>query len=159
MADVFVSYARGDQKIAEAVAEQLADAGFTTWWDSELLPHNRFATTIEEEIRAASAVIVIWSAKAAASPWVRAEAELARGRDKLIQVVVDHSEIPLPFNQYQAADLSNWRGDPVDPRWRRSWRASPTLLRRDRPTVPQALKPSERERRSDGAICNRADRS
>jgi len=119
MADVFVSYAREDQKTAQAVAEQLAEAGFTTWWDSELLPHNRFATTIEEEIRAASAVIVIWSAKAAASPWVRAEAELARGRDKLIQVVVDHSEIPLPFNQYQAADLSNWRGDPVDPRWRK----------------------------------------
>jgi len=119
MADVFVSYARGDQDLARIVAEQLSGAGFTAWWDSDLLPHNKFANVIEEEICAASAVIVLWSRAAIASSWVRGEAELARAQNKLIQVVIDHSQIPLPFNQYQAADLSTWRGDPSDPHWRK----------------------------------------
>jgi tetratricopeptide (TPR) repeat protein len=89
------------------------------WWDSELLPHNSFATVIEDEIRAAKAVVVIWSKAATESQWVRAEAELGRSQRKLIQVVADQSPIPLPFNQYQAADLRHWHGDPADPQWRK----------------------------------------
>jgi tetratricopeptide (TPR) repeat protein len=119
MADVFVSYARGDQRLAQTVAKHLTDGGFTVWWDTELLPHNRFATEIEDQIRAAHAVLVIWSRTAATSPWVRAEAELARAEGKLIQVSVDESTIPLPFNQYQCADLRHWHGNEVDPQWRK----------------------------------------
>ena len=117
MADVFVSYARGDQQLAQRVAEQLTGAGFTVWWDTDLLPHNRFATVIEEQIHAARAVLVVWSEAAAMSPWVRAEAELGRAEGKLIQVSVDESTIPLPFNQYQSADLRHWHGNQTDPQW------------------------------------------
>jgi tetratricopeptide (TPR) repeat protein len=119
MADVFVSYARGDQPLAAKIAQHLVGAGFTAWWDSALLPHNSFATVIEEEIRAARAVLVIWSEKAIRSEWVRGEAELARAQGKLIQVSVDGSPIPLPFNQYQAADLRRWKGHASDPQWRK----------------------------------------
>ena len=119
MADVFVSYARGDQRLAQFVAKRLTDSGYTVWWDTELLPHNRFANVIEDQIRAAHAVLVIWSTTAAASPWVRAEAELGRAKGKLIQVSVDESAIPLPFNQYQTADLRNWHGNAADPQWRK----------------------------------------
>ena len=119
MADVFVSYARNDQRWAARVAEHLFGAGFTVWWDTDLLPHNRFATVIEEQIRAARAVLVIWSEAAATSPWVRAEAEAGRRDGKLIQVLVDESQIPLPFNQYQSADLKRWHGDEADPQWRK----------------------------------------
>lgn len=118
MADVFVSYARGDQPLAEAIAQGLTSAGFSAWWDTNLLPHNRFANVIEEEIRAASAVLVIWSAAASESQWVRAEAEFGRAGGKLIQVTVDGCPIPMPFNQYQAADLRQWNGDPANPQWR-----------------------------------------
>jgi tetratricopeptide (TPR) repeat protein len=119
MADVFVSYARGDQQLAMLVAKHVAAAGFTVWWDSDLLPHNRFATVIEEQIHAASAVLVIWSHAATTSPWVRSEAELGRVEGKLIQVSVDQSMIPLPFNQYQSADLRHWHGNQADPHWRK----------------------------------------
>lgn len=119
MADVFVSYARGDQRIAQLVAERLTDAGFTVWWDTELLPHNRFGIVIEDQIQAARAVLVIWSRAAATSPWVRAEAELGRAGGKLIQVSIDESAIPIPFNQYQSADLSHWAGSNSDPHWRK----------------------------------------
>lgn len=119
MADVFVSYARGDERIARTVAQRLTEAGYSVWWDSELLPHTRFGNVIEEEIGAASAVLVIWSALAAKSQWVRAEAELGRSDGKLIQVAIDQSPIPLPFNQYQVADLRHWRGDRTNPQWQK----------------------------------------
>lgn len=119
MADVFVSYARGDQPLAERIAQHLIGEGFTAWWDSDLLPHESFASVIQQEIQGARAVLVIWSETAARSQWVRAEAELARAEGKLIQVVVDPCTIPLPFNQYQAADLRHWRGDSADPQWRK----------------------------------------
>jgi tetratricopeptide (TPR) repeat protein len=119
MADVFVSYARGDQLLAERVAQHLIGAGFTAWWDSDLLPHESFASVIQQEIQRARAVLVIWSETGARSQWVRAEAELARAEGKLIQVVVDQCTIPLPFNQYQAADLRRWHGDTADPQWRK----------------------------------------
>ncbi|MFZ0498664.1 MAG: TIR domain-containing protein [Steroidobacteraceae bacterium] len=119
MADVFVSYARGDQSLAEKIAQHLIGAGFTTWWDSELLPHDSFANVIQQEILGARAVLVIWSEAGTRSQWVRAEAELARMEGKLIQVVADQCTIPLPFNQYQAADLRHWHGDAADPQWRK----------------------------------------
>lgn len=119
MADVFVSYARGDERIARVVAKQLTKAGYSVWWDSELLPHSRFANVIEEEIGAARAVLVIWSEIAAKSQWVRAEAELGRNQGKLIQIAIDQAAIPLPFNQYQIAQLRRWRGDPTNPEWQK----------------------------------------
>ena len=117
MADVFVSYARNDARLAKRVAESLRAAGYDVWWDSELLPHHSFAQSIEKEVRAAKAVVVVWSEHAVASQWVRAEADLARSLDKLVQVSVDHCVPPLPFNQYQTADLRTWKGAASDPRW------------------------------------------
>lgn len=119
MADVFVSYARGDQRIARIVAQRLIDAGYSVWWDSELLPHTRFASVIEQEIGAARAVLVIWSKIAAKSQWVCAEAELGRAESKLVQVAIDQSSIPLPFNQFQTADLRRWHGDPANAQWQK----------------------------------------
>jgi len=117
MADIFVSYARPDAPVAQKVAEGLKTAGYDVWWDSELLPHHAFAQAIEKEVRAARAVVVVWSQNALDSQWVRAEADLARSQGKLVQVTIDRCELPLPFNQYQTADLRTWKGDPADPRW------------------------------------------
>ncbi len=117
MADVFVSYARSDAPQAAKIAESLKTAGYDVWWDSELLPHHAFAQSIEKEVRAARAVVVVWSEHAVASQWVRAEADLARSQDKLVQVSVDQCALPLPFNQYQTVDLRTWRGEAADPRW------------------------------------------
>jgi tetratricopeptide (TPR) repeat protein len=117
MADVFVSYARADAPVAARIAEGLKAAGYEVWWDTELLPHHAFAQSIEQEISAAAAVVVVWSENAVASHWVRAEADLARGQGKLVQVCIDRCALPLPFNQYQMADLGTWRGDASEPRW------------------------------------------
>jgi hypothetical protein len=99
MADVFVSYARPDASLATKIAHALQTAGYQVWWDRELLPHHSFAHAIEEELRAAKAVLVVWSASAVDSQWVRAEADLARSQGKLVQIARDDCAIPLPFNQ------------------------------------------------------------
>jgi tetratricopeptide (TPR) repeat protein len=118
MADVFISYARADEPVARRIADALGAAGFDVWWDTKLLPHNAFAQSIETELRAAKAVLVIWSNAAIGSQWVRAEAEAGRALGTLLQVRADDCVIPLPFNQFQTARLQRWDGDPGDLEWR-----------------------------------------
>ena len=117
MADVFISYSRTDETFAGMVAETLAAAGYQVWRDDQLPAHRAYAEVIEERLKGAKAVVVLWSAEAAKSQWVRAEADAARNAGTLIQATLDGSIPPLPFNQIQCADLSGWAGEPESPGW------------------------------------------
>ncbi len=119
MAHVFVSYARSDEDFAARVADGLRDAGYEVWRDDELPAHRSYAEVIEERINNASSVIVLWSAEAVKSQWVRAEADTARAALTLVQASIDGTIPHLPFNQIQCADLRNWNGDPTLPGWRK----------------------------------------
>jgi adenylate cyclase len=116
MTDVFVSYARSDEPQAERVAEALRAEGYHVWRDDELPAHRAYADVIEERLKSAKAVVVLWSAEAAKSQWVRAEADTARAAGTLVQGTVDGTVPPLPFNQIQCADLS---GSPQSAGWRK----------------------------------------
>jgi adenylate cyclase len=72
---------------------------------------------IEEQLASAKAVVVIWSAEAVRSHWVRSEADRARADDKLVQLTVDGARLPMPFDQIQCADLSGWTGEVGHPGW------------------------------------------
>ncbi|MGI8704887.1 MAG: TIR domain-containing protein [Sphingomicrobium sp.] len=119
MAEVFVSYARLDEPQATHVAEVLRAEGYPVWRDDELPAHRTYADVIEERLTSAEAVVVLWSAEAAKSQWVRAEADAARARGTLVQATLDGSIPPLPFNQIQCADLNGWSGDTSAPGWRK----------------------------------------
>jgi adenylate cyclase len=97
----------------------LRSAGFEVWRDDELPAHRPYAEVIEERINDASAVVVLWSAEAAKSHWVRAEADTARAALTLIQVSLDGTLPPMPFNQIQCADLKAWDGQRSAPGWRK----------------------------------------
>src|SRR3954470_12007025 len=105
MPDVFISYARSTEEQAKQAEKALRDAGYRVWRDAELPAHRTYAEVIEERLRAAKAVVVLWSAEAAKSQWVRAEADTARSVGTLIQASLDGGVPPLPFNQIQCADL------------------------------------------------------
>jgi hypothetical protein len=62
MADVFISYARGDVSKARLVADALMSRGWDVWWDRQIIPGTRFRSLISEQINAARSVIVLWSA-------------------------------------------------------------------------------------------------
>lgn len=119
MSDIFISYARGTAVQALRVAEALRASGYRVWRDDQLPAHRAYADVIEERLKAARAVVVLWSSEAVKSQWVRAEADLARQAGTLVQLRVDESVLPLPFNQIECADLAAWTGDPEAPGWKK----------------------------------------
>ncbi|HXU99193.1 MAG TPA: TIR domain-containing protein, partial [Caulobacteraceae bacterium] len=119
MSDIFISYARSTAAKAQQVAEALRALGYGVWRDDELPAHRAFAEVIEERLKAAKAVVVVWSAEAAASEWVQSEADRARAERKLVQLRVDDAPLPMPFDRIQCADLTNWSGEPDAPGWKK----------------------------------------
>src|SRR5688572_6082076 len=118
MADVFLSYARGDASEAQRFAAQLRSAGFSVWFDEQLPAHRAFGDVIEEQLEQASAIVVLWSQQAAASQWVRSEANRGREKGRLVQIRLDDARLPMPFDQVQCADLRRWDGSATAPAWR-----------------------------------------
>jgi hypothetical protein len=98
MVDVFISYSRSDQAMVAMLAHAVEAAGYQVWWDAELPPHQSYGDVITDKIAGAKAAIVVWSASAVKSEWVRAEADMARNQRKLIQTALDDVTPPLPFN-------------------------------------------------------------
>ena len=117
MSDVFVSYARPTEAQARIVAEALRSRGYAVWRDDELPAHRGYGEVIEERLKSAKAVVVIWSVDAIRSQWVRAEADLAREAGTLVQLSIDSVPPPMPFNQIQCADLYGWTGDLTAAGW------------------------------------------
>jgi adenylate cyclase len=111
MSDVFVSYARSTERQAHQIADALRAHGYDVWRDDQLPAHRSYAEVIEERLKAAKAVVVVWSLEAIGSQWVRAEADRAREAGTLVQLTVDGSLPPIPFNQIQCADLREWNGE------------------------------------------------
>jgi uncharacterized membrane protein YhaH (DUF805 family) len=117
MTDVFISYAREDAAQADRIARGLEAAGLSVFWDNEIPPGQTWADYIEGKLNQCAVAIVLWSANSTKSQWVREEARMGRG--KLIPARLDASEAPFGFGDVQAADLSQWTGDPNHPEWRR----------------------------------------
>src|SRR5262249_35370481 len=110
LSEIFISYARPNEAEARRIADALRTRGWGVWRDDELPPHRAYAEVIEERLRSAKAVVVVWTTDAAKSQWVRAEADIGRERGTLVQLTLDGAIPPLPFNQIQCADLQGWRG-------------------------------------------------
>jgi adenylate cyclase len=119
MSEIFVSYARSTAAHAQQVAQALRDLGYGVWRDDELPAHRAYGDVIEERLKLAKAVVVIWSADAVRSQWVRSEADRARADGKLVQLSIDGASLPMPFDQIQCADLSGWNGRAESPGWRK----------------------------------------
>jgi WD40 repeat protein len=108
LADIFISYSQGSPEATQDLAVDLASKGYTVWFDSRLLPMDVFWKVIRDEIRAAKAVVVIWSPRAVESEWVYAEAKMAHEMKKLICVRtpdVAAFDVPMPFNGMNVAPV------------------------------------------------------
>jgi tetratricopeptide (TPR) repeat protein len=107
---VFLSYAREDAGKARPIALALEKAGHTVWWDPHVRGGAQFSKVIEKALKAADAVVVLWSEHSVESPWVRDEAAVGRDSGRLVPVSLDGTEPPLGFRQFQTIDLSGWSG-------------------------------------------------
>jgi tetratricopeptide (TPR) repeat protein len=109
MAGVFLSYDRDDTAVARIIATALEKAGHAVWWDLHVRGGAQFAKVIEEALKAADAVVVLWSGRSVESAWVRDEAAAGRDSGRLIPVTIDGTEAPLGFRQFQTIDLTDWK--------------------------------------------------
>jgi len=114
---IFLSYAHADKTRAQRLAAALEEGGYTVWWDALIEGGSRFASSIDEALEAADAVIVLWSKNSIDSDWVRDEATHARDRHRLVPVSLDNCRPPMGFRQYQMIDMTRWHGRADSPQF------------------------------------------
>ncbi|HWS12132.1 MAG TPA: toll/interleukin-1 receptor domain-containing protein [Rhodocyclaceae bacterium] len=112
MSDIFLSYASADREQAKQCVCLLEQHGWSVWWDRSIPAGRTFDRVIEEQLAHARCVVVLWSHASAESDWVRTEAADGLRRKILVPAMIGMVEIPLEFRRVQAADLSNWKGNP-----------------------------------------------
>jgi TIR domain len=112
MPDIFISYAKEDRERVRSLVSVFESHGFSVWWDREIAAGRDFRAVINQELRAARCVVVVWSTNANASQWVCDEADEGQRRGILVPVLFDDVLPPMGFRGIQAADLTGWTGDP-----------------------------------------------
>ncbi len=115
--DIFLSYNREDAGVAKRFAEAFAAEGLNVWWDTALRSGEAYDEVTEAALRAAKAVVVLWSPRSVVSRWVRAEATIADRCKTLVPVTIEPCERPIMFELTQTAELSHWTGDAGDRAW------------------------------------------
>ncbi len=115
--DIFLSYNREDQAVAKRYADAFAAEGLNVWWDTALRSGEAYDEVTEAALRAAKAVVVLWSPRSVVSRWVRAEATIADRCKTLVPVTIEPCERPIMFELTQTAELSHWTGDAGDAAW------------------------------------------
>ena len=142
---IFLSYSRDDRNKASALVGALEVRGLTVWWDGLIEGGHEFAEKIEQALKSADVIVVLWSLTSVHSHWVRDEAATGRDRGRMVPVTIDGAEPPLGFRQIQHVDLTKWRGRKdareIDELCRAIEAAgsSAPLQVRSRPSVPSGL--------------------
>lgn len=106
IADVFISYKREDRQVASKLASVLG-AELSVFFDADIPVGDSWDQYIERELLSASAVVVLWSSRSVSSRWVRLEARHALQRGVLVPVLLEPCEVPLEFQDIQAAILGH----------------------------------------------------
>lgn len=117
MAEIFVSYKADDRMRVAPLVVALREAGLDVWWDQDIPAGGGWRETIAAELDAARLCIVAWSASSTGpgGRYVREEAERAAARDAYLGVLIEPVVPPFGFAEWQAIDLSGWRGKAGDP--------------------------------------------
>lgn len=136
MADVFLSYARTDKARIAPLVKVIEAAGMTVWWDPEIVPGHEFDQQIVAELKAASAVVVVWTPASVASRWVRGEAREGAERGILVPVRFEGAELPIDVRAFHTTDFDGWGEDPDSPQAKELLRALDAMMRRK--SAPQS---------------------
>jgi hypothetical protein len=109
-AEVFLSYSHEDREAAQQLAEALAQQGLVVWWDRTIRAGQDYENEIVRALHNSHCVIVIWTRQSVRSDWVKEEASYARTQGKLIPVLLDDAEIPVPFTLIETVKLKQRDG-------------------------------------------------
>lgn len=101
---IFISYKREDRNEAQEIADLLKYANYDVWYDADIDHGSNWSIEINSRIRSAALVIVLWSTRSIKSEWVLAEATAAHRSSKLLGVMLEPCDLPVPFNVLQCVD-------------------------------------------------------
>ncbi len=111
--DIFISYSQKDRAAAERLQAALEARRLKVWCDKRLAenPAADFIAQIDGAHARSKRVVVLWSRSSVASPWVRAESEMALMAEKILPLALEPLAvlvplIPLPFNILPTLDAS-----------------------------------------------------
>ncbi len=110
MSDIFLSYDSHDIEIAKVLAAALELEGWTVFFDRKIPPGKTWRQFIGAEIDKCLCMVVAWSKHSIESDWVYEEADIAKKRNILVPILLDHVHPPLGFTSIQAANLVGWQG-------------------------------------------------
>jgi hypothetical protein len=117
MSNVFLAYKREDLARATAVRDKLDELDIPLFIDQKLRNSDNYIAVINEELKVARAVLVLWSEAAIREPtstepnFMLSEAQKGFARGILVAATFERlvlDQLPVPFNLYQTADLSDW---------------------------------------------------
>jgi hypothetical protein len=141
---IFISYKREEFAYASALRKRLETSGYVVWWDQALQTGGEWAAELDQQLADSSCVIVLWSRRAAASPWMRHEASTAIGRAKYLPAKIETMDIPDPFGRIQAAELMGWDGSQTHSGFDALLQSLERILKQ--PRVAYAVTDTERNR-------------
>jgi hypothetical protein len=115
--NVFLSHNHADRDIARGLGAQLKLAGADVWFDEwEIRAGDSIPGKLDEGLVAFDTFILLWSAHASRSQWVRRELESAihRGMEnpsmRIIPVRLDETDLPALLLPLRRLDLFELRG-------------------------------------------------
>ena len=130
MADVFVSYARSDKARVAPLVAAIEARGWSVWWDPEIDPGQEFDRQIGAALKAAAAVLVVWTPASVESRWVRGEAREGAERGVLVPVRFEGADLPIDVRAFHTTDFDDWGEDPQSPQAQEVLRALGDILAR-----------------------------
>src|SRR5215831_11898894 len=106
----FISYSRTDREYVVELAQALARAGVSTWYDYEIQVGDQFPLRIQKAIDDCSAFILVLSPESVASKWVQRELARAARLDKpLLPLLLRPCGVPIELEGIHREDVIGGR--------------------------------------------------
>lgn len=104
---IFISYSRRDTEYVSALVEALRKQGFEVWFDKNIRTGSDWDDTIEEQLKAADAIVLVLSKTSVSSENVKDEMSYAMGLDKTINPIkIEECAVPMRLARKQFVDFT-----------------------------------------------------
>jgi HEAT repeat protein len=115
MPQVFISYKHEDSAFVQDMAKRIEASGISTWTDNQIEAGDRWKDSIDNNIQASFAVIVVMTPKARESEFVTYEWSYAMGLGiKIIPVILTETKLHPKLEDLQHFDFTVRAAEPWD---------------------------------------------
>ncbi|GHO93827.1 hypothetical protein KSF_038750 [Reticulibacter mediterranei] len=104
---IFISHSSQDNRFAQVLAQELQNRGYEVWFDAYNLDFCRFQSQLEATLANCQAVLILLSAAAIQSSWVKCGIDVAQELEKrtggmlIVLVLIEQCAVPVQLNGYR----------------------------------------------------------